>query len=313
MSTRGTRSGRPIAVQRPPRDRAGSVSAPDGTGQAWFSVRNSVTAPRSAEIYIYAEIGGWGIWAEDLIAELVALDVDQIDVRINSPGGSVWDGVAIYNALINHPARVTVHVDALAASIASVIAMAGDELVMARQAVMMIHEASTIAYGNAAEMRSVADVLDMLSEQISTVYEDRTGVGAETWRSAMLAETWYTAEEAVAAGLADRVAENPHAGRNADPESDDDQSGDPIDDELRALLARAYDLTIFNFAGRDAAPAPVLPLAGGTDGRQAPTPVPTPPLLGPAPVETDWHNLTASILEPSTVDGLLAALRGESE
>src|SRR5262249_39117748 len=132
-----------------------------------------------------------------------------LNVHINSPGGSVFEGIAVQNILANHPATVNISVDGLAASIASVIAMAGDKITMCPGSMMMIHEASGLAWGHAADMRQLADVLDKISGTLADAYALRAGGEAADWRTAMHAETWYTADEAVAAGLADEVGRAP--------------------------------------------------------------------------------------------------------
>lgn len=166
-----------------------------------------------AEIHIYDEIGCMGVTAQTFIKELMALEVGQIDLHLNTPGGDVFDGIAIYNSLRQHRAKVTVYVDSLAASIGSVIAMAGDRVVMARYSSMMIHEASGVAIGaNADEMRQLADLLDRTSANIARVYADRTDTDPEDWRDRMRAETWFSDEEAVELGLADEIADDPRAG-----------------------------------------------------------------------------------------------------
>lgn len=183
----------------------------------WFRIepRNAVEEEQgsTADVFIYDEIGesfwGGGISAQGMATELAALDVDDLHVYINSPGGAAWDGIAIMNAIRRHKAHVTVHVDGLAASAASVIAMAGDRVVMNRGSQLMIHDASGGAYGNAELMDEVASILHKLSDSIADVYAGRTGSDRATWRAAMKAETWYTAEEAVASGLADEWVDAP--------------------------------------------------------------------------------------------------------
>lgn len=164
-----------------------------------------------ATLYLYDVIdswgGDWGISAKDVLSALAEVTSPTLNVRLNSPGGDYFEGVAIYNALVQHPGQVTVHVDALAASAASVIAMAGDHIVMHPGAQLMIHDALSMAVGNAAEMRRTADLLDQCSDDIAGFYARQAGGEPEQWRELMRAETWYTAEQAVAAGLADEVAQ----------------------------------------------------------------------------------------------------------
>lgn len=164
----------------------------------WFRIRNTAD---TAELLFYENVGS----AEPFARELAAIDTMQLIVRINSRGGSAFDGIAIYNAIARHPAHTTVYVDGLAASAASVIAMAGDEIVISKYAKMMIHDASGVVMGTAADMTAFAKVLDQLSANIATVYADRAGGDVKNWRAAMHAETWYPADAAVKAGLADRI------------------------------------------------------------------------------------------------------------
>lgn len=167
----------------------------------------------SAELLIYGDVGPsyWGdsVSAVDFAKMLDEVgNVSQLDVRINSYGGDVFDGMTIYRRLVDHPANVTMHIDGIAASIASVIAMAGDKIIIAESGRMMIHDALTIAIGNAEEMRATADILDQTSQQIADVYAARTGKTSTEMRDAMRAETWYNGKDAVAAGLATEIAPN---------------------------------------------------------------------------------------------------------
>ena len=209
----------------------------------WYQIRNAAEEDDGpAEILIYDEIGyGWygGVSAQNFAKELGAISADEITVRLNSPGGDVYDGIAILNALRSHKARVTVYVDGLAASAASFIAMAGDEVVMRRNSEMMIHDASCFGIGNAGEMRKVADDLDRVSNNIASIYAERAGGTTDEWREIMLAETWYSAQEAVDAGLANRV--------DVKAETEEDDNG---------AAKNSFDLSIFNYAGRREAPAP---------------------------------------------------------
>lgn len=159
-----------------------------------------------AEIYLYGEIGFWGVTAADFQRELALVTAKHINLHVNSPGGEVFDGIAIYTLLREHEASVTTYIDGLAASAASFIALAGDRVVIAKSAHMMIHEAMGLAWGYASDLRRQADVLDRLTESIAEIYEDRAGGTVSQWRAAMAEETWYTAAEAVAAGLADEVS-----------------------------------------------------------------------------------------------------------
>lgn len=181
----------------------GDVTTARPRGRTWHVIKGE--GGITADVYLYAEIGEWGVTAADFVQQLAAVAATDITLHLNSPGGEVFEGFAIRNALRDHQARITVRVDALAASIASVIAMAGDRVVMNRQAQMMIHDASGLVIGNSQDMRQMADVLDKISNEIAKTYAGRAGGTPGSWRKAMLAETWYTAEETVAAGLADEA------------------------------------------------------------------------------------------------------------
>lgn len=170
-------------------------------------IEAKTTAPKVGEVLLYGDVGPseWGmIDAKTVNAALQKLgDVAVINLRIDSAGGGVFDGMAIYNQLKRHPAAINVTVDGLAASIASVIAMAGDTIEMGEGTQMMIHDASTIAWGNAGELRRTAELLDSISGDIAEIYARRSGKPAETIRNLMTAETWFKAREAVDFGLAD--------------------------------------------------------------------------------------------------------------
>lgn len=204
--------------------------------KSWYSISNKADVPGTAEVYLYDEIGGYGVDAKSFVAELGAIEADTIDLHINSVGGEVFQGFAIYQAIKDHPATVNVSVDGLAASIASVIALGGDKVTMARNAEFMIHDGSVAMQGNAAELTKMVSMLDRVSDNIASVYAERCGGDTAQWRDQMRAETWYSAEEAVAAGLADEVA--PPTKRGA---------------------RNGADLSIFNYAGRKFAPAPPQP------------------------------------------------------
>lgn len=158
-----------------------------------------------AEVFIYGDIGGWwgGVTAEQFAKDVAALEVQTLNVRLNSPGGLVFDGVAIYNALANHRANVVIHIDGLAASIASVIAMAGDEIRIAEGAHVMIHKPWSFAMGDAELMRKEADVLDHLEDGLVDIYAARTGKKRAALQEWMAAETWFRGKHAVDEGFAD--------------------------------------------------------------------------------------------------------------
>lgn len=170
---------------------------------------NAETDDSEAEILIYGDIGGgwWdeGITGESIIKEISALDADTINVRINSGGGLVFEGMAIYNAIARHSAKIIVHIDSIAASIASVIAMAGDEIRISEGAQLMIHKPWSGTWGDANAMRKEAEILDKLENGIIDIYAARTDVERTELVAWVAAETWFTGQEAVDAGFADSM------------------------------------------------------------------------------------------------------------
>ncbi|MFH2075750.1 MAG: head maturation protease, ClpP-related [Pseudomonadota bacterium] len=164
-----------------------------------------------AELWIYEEIGEdfWGeggITAKSFQKELSAIKAPQIDLHINSPGGSVFDGITIYNLLKQHPANVTTYIDGLAASIASVVALAGDKVIMADNGLFMIHKASGMVVGTSDDMRDFAEKLDKVNGSIATAYISKTGKDEPEISGMMAAETWMTAQEALDFGFIDEIS-----------------------------------------------------------------------------------------------------------
>ena len=166
---------------------------------------------KRGEIYIYEDIGeGWygGLTAKafsDTMRELG--DVSALDIYINSPGGSVFDGVAIYNQIKRFSGEKIVHIDGIAASIASVIAMAGDEVRIAANGMMMIHDPWGMSIGTADEMRKTAESLDKIRDTITGTYVSKTGQDTQKVLNWMADETWLNADEAVELGFADKITE----------------------------------------------------------------------------------------------------------
>ena len=167
--------------------------------------------PKRGEIWLYDEVGDsmyGGMSAKLFAEELTKLGpVDSINLRINSPGGSVFDGLSIYNTLKRHPARIDVDIDGIAASIASVIAMAGDTINIAGNGMMMIHDPHGVVVGDAGDMRKTADVLDQVKQSLVDTYAARTGKDADDIGVMMSAETWLSADDAVAMRFADNITE----------------------------------------------------------------------------------------------------------
>ena len=177
------------------------------------------TGNNETTITLYDEIGAFGAGSKQFLGDLGKLAGQHIHLRINSPGGSVVEGTAIYNALRRHKGGVTVHIDALAASMASVIAMAGAPVYIADNALMMIHNPWTVSMGGSEDLRKEADLLDMLKVNLRNAYVRKTGM-SETDISAMMdAETWLDAVDAVALGFADAIEEGVAAAATATPEN----------------------------------------------------------------------------------------------
>ena len=172
---------------------------------SWYTIRARASG---AEVLIYDEIGAYGVSAKGFLAELGALPDDAaIDLRLNSPGGSVFDAVAIYNALKRHVGEITVWIDGIAASAASYIAMAGDTIVMPENAFLMIPDPSGLVMGTAEDMREMADTMDKIAGSMIRGYAGRSGRSEEEIAALMTAETWFDAQDALAAGFATRMAE----------------------------------------------------------------------------------------------------------
>lgn len=225
----------------------------------------------ATQVYLYDYIGGWdGVKAADVVVMLAGLS-GPVDLHINSGGGSIFEGAAIYNAFVNYDktkGAVTTYIDGLAASAASFIALAGRKVVCEATATVMVHDGSGGAIGTADMLREVADLLDMLSNTIAGIYGRKTGKPAAEWREVMQdGDTWYTAAAAKAAGLVDEVA-------NADTDDDPDTDADNV---LDMGIFNAWAEPLFNTAAAadtdpDNGPdndTPAAP-AAGTDNPAAP-------------------------------------------
>lgn len=215
----------------------------------WYNISNRGA---TAELYIYNEIGEYGVSAADMIGELKAVTAKKIELHLNSEGGEVFDGIAIYEALKQHPAKVRTMVDSLAASAASFIAMAADPydeaadtggVFMARNARLMIHDAACgggAVFGNAATMRefirdveAVADLLDDMSDNIADIYAARAGGTVEQWRGLMSAETWFSAQQAIEAKLVDGVI--------GESKQEDTPSAVPAEEDVKDELTLDFE------------------------------------------------------------------------
>jgi ATP-dependent Clp endopeptidase proteolytic subunit ClpP len=220
------------------------------SGRTWYEIR-AATDDKPAEVFIYDVIAWYGVFAKDFVRDLAALEADEILVRISSPGGDVFDGMAIYNALRDHPATITSRVEGFAASIASIIALAGESVEVHESAFLMIHDPWGYAVGNATELRALADTLDKLAGSMVDIYARKTGMDPEEIRDLMAAETWYTGAEAVETGLADvLLTDSAPQDEDSDAQASVDLSGfrnppealagdtPPPDDELELMRRR---------------------------------------------------------------------------
>jgi len=177
----------------------------------WWDIKAMTNAQGAAvaEIRIYDEIGFWGTDAKTFIAQLdaAAASATEVIVAVNSPGGDVFDAFAIYNALRRYAGKVTARVDGVAASAAGLVVMAGDQVVMPENAMLMIHNPWTIALGSAADLRSTADMMDKARDGILAAYRRKSGQSDEELTAMMDAETWLTALEAQSLGFCDVIEE----------------------------------------------------------------------------------------------------------
>ncbi len=177
----------------------------DENANSWFSIK--AQSNNNAVIKLYDEIGGWGVTARSFAQELANLgDIKNIELRIDSPGGDVFEGITIYNLLKGLDAYVTVYIDGLAASMGSVIAMAGDKIIMPSTAFMMIHKPWGGQVGDADDLRAYADLLDKVETTLSETYMNKTGLSSEEVASLLKEETWFNGAEAVEAGFADELS-----------------------------------------------------------------------------------------------------------
>lgn len=214
-----------------------------------------------AVIDVRGFIGGFGMDVDDMVPKLRELDATTLEVHIDSGGGNVWDGVSLFNALLSHPARIEIEVDAMAASAASVIAMAGDQITMHPGSMMMVHNArGFVDGGTSVEMRAVAELLDKVNTNLADIYSARAGGAQAAWLSIMSDETWFTGDEAVAIGLADQALalqltpDEPEDTTTA--EADAGGARDAVTD-----LEKLTDAFGYRYHGRDEAPSPDLAMA----------------------------------------------------
>ncbi|AEL98167.1 head maturation protease [Mycobacterium phage BigNuz] len=213
----------------------------DKPAEPWYRIQNKLDDDTVAQVEIYDEIDWyWGVDARTFRNELKALpdSVDTIELHINSPGGDVYEAIAIMNSLRQHEARVVTTVDGYAASSAGFIAVgASDELIVAENAEIMAHLPWALVVGDANDMRKMADDLDRIGRNIASIFAARAGGTVEEWMDVLTAETWWSAQEAVDAGIADTVLAAPKR-------------------DAKNSARNRFDLSVFNHAGRSHAPAP---------------------------------------------------------
>ena len=257
----------------------------------WYAIStpaNSETEDSGVEVSIYDEIGFGGVTAKDFVADLRKLKGQHIHLRINSVGGSVIEGAAIYNALRRHKGGLTVHVDGLAASMASVIAMAGEEVLMAGNAMLMVHNPWSMAMGDADDLRKEADVLDKLKATLVNAYVRKTGRERGEIEAMMDEETWLDATEAMGLNFVDGIEDDIEAAASVTPEAARARF-----DKFSSSMSRKTKSTI---KAEEAAPEVVAPAA---------EPAPEPVVETPA-VDTEAKDMTAEL--QAKVDALQADL-----
>ena len=280
----------------------------------WYSIKTAAAddGTNCAEVYIFDYIGYWDISARSFIDELQAIDADQIDLHINSPGGAVFDGVAIQNSIKHHKANVTVYIDGIAGSIASIIALAGDQVMIADNAYVMIHNPSSIVWGEAADMIKEAEVLDKLADGLAGDYARQMDITIEEARALMDAETWYLGQEAVDAGYADSTFAGTQAAASFD---------------LKRFSAKAPKAAIERFTQSPRGDEPNAtvdpkekPMARATtpkaDTNTEPTPDPATDTDVDPGTQTETSQVTSQVTEPVEQDveaAVEAALDKEAE
>lgn len=186
-----------------------------------MTLKVRMAGPKKGELFIYDDIGAGffgGIGAKEVVSQVNALGkIDTLNVRINSAGGDVFEGLTIYNFLNKHPAQVVVDIDGLAASIASIIAMAGEEIRMAENAMMMIHDPFSLMAGTAEDFRKHADMMDQVKGNMVGIYAARTKTDSATLSKMMSEETWMKSADAIAKGFVDSITENLQVAAKFDP------------------------------------------------------------------------------------------------
>ena len=172
----------------------------------WYNIKKK--AGETADIYIFDEIGTYGVTAQDFISEIKGLKNTPINLRINSLGGDVFDGMAMYNVIKRREAKTTVYIEGIAASIATIIALGADEVIMAENSLFMIHNAWGGTAGEAKDMRKTAETLDKITSELTSIYVKKTGLSYEAIADMMNEETWLNATEAFELGFIDTISDS---------------------------------------------------------------------------------------------------------
>ena len=173
----------------------------------WYNIQGKAT-DAVAEVYIFDEIGSYGITAQDFISEMKEYKDTPVNLRINCLGGDVFDGMAMYNIIKKREAKTTSYIEGIAASMGSVIALAADEVIMAENSLFMIHNAWGGAMGEAEDMRKTASVLEKISGEIANIYKRKTRLSLDRIQDMMDEETWLNAEEAYELGFVDTISDS---------------------------------------------------------------------------------------------------------
>jgi|TARA_Y100000004_G_scaffold33021_1_gene34898 ATP-dependent Clp protease protease subunit len=172
----------------------------------WYSINNK--AAKAADIYIFDEIGNYGVTAKQFISDIKNLKGKPINLRINSLGGDVFDGMAMYNVIKRREAKTTVFIEGIAASIATIIALGADKIVMAENSLFMIHNAWGGTMGDAKDMRKTAETLEKISAELTDIYSKKTGLSNKVIKGMMDEETWLNADEAYDLGFVDVISDS---------------------------------------------------------------------------------------------------------
>ena len=174
--------------------------------ESWYNIQSQASA-ESVDVYLFNEIGMWGVTAQDFIKDIKEYKGQPMDLHVNCVGGDVFDGMAIYNVLKKRTQKTTVYVEGIAASMGGIIALAGDEVIMSENSLYMIHNAWGGTMGEASDMRKYANILEKLSNESADIYSKKTGLPIEQVKDMMNEETWMNAEEALGFGFIDSISD----------------------------------------------------------------------------------------------------------